>query len=368
MKILIAEDDPVSCHMLESMLDKWGYDKIVARNGVEAWQILQSKDSPKLAILDWMMPGMQGPEICRKVRKSPDSQMIYIIMLTVRDRTEDIILGLQAGADDYIIKPFNHEELQARVQAGARIIELHRVKNELISIVSHELRNPLTSILNSLSLLANGDAGELPEQAKKMINIVYRNSERLLRITNDILDIRKIESGKMEFRYKPIELMPLVEQAIEANRAYAESQKVKLTLKNIVPGLKVNVDSDRLIQVLTNLLSNAAKFSKPDDKVIISFTRQNDTVRVSVTDHGSGIPEEFHRHIFKEFAQANSSDMQQKSGTGLGLSIAKSIIEEMGGQIGFETEINVGTTFYFDLPEYHSLMPEANPQREKATK
>lgn len=361
MRILIAEDDPVSCRVLEAMLVKWGYDTVTARNGIEAWQILQSKDAPRLVILDWMMPGMNGPEICQNARELPDSQVTYIILLTARDRREDIIAGLQAGADDYVTKPFDREELRARLQVGARILELHRVKNELISIVSHELKSPLTSILNSLSLLANGETGRLPEQARKMVEIAYRNSERLLRMANDMLDIRKIESGKMEFYYQPLEMALPVKQAMEANSAYAKLFKVKFVLKDTSSGIRVNIDNDRMIRVLTNLLSNAVKFSPPNDTVVVSISRHNDSARVSITDHGPGIPEEFRHRIFQKFAQAHSSDERQKGGTGLGLSIARSLVEAMGGQIGFETEVDTGTTFYFDLPEYHALPPAENP-------
>lgn len=124
MRILIAEDDRVSRRVLEATLTKWGYDVIVTCDGDEAWQELRSKDAPKLAILDWMMPEIDGVEVCRKVRETPHSQPTYIILLTARGRKEDIVAGLQAGADDYVTKPFDREELRARVQVGVRIVEL----------------------------------------------------------------------------------------------------------------------------------------------------------------------------------------------------------------------------------------------------
>lgn len=235
-------------------------------------------------------------------------------------------------------------------------IMLDRMKDEFISTVSHELRTPLTSIFGSMELIASGAAGKIPQQTKKLIDIAYNNSERLVRLVNDILDIQKIESGKMDFDIKPWGLMLLVEQAIEANRAYAKLLGVEFVLKDQLPGVKVSVDGDRLIQVITNLLSNAAKFSPPNDVVVISVWRQDrdkdKAIRVAITDHGPGIPEEFRSRIFQKFIQADASDARQKSGTGLGLSISKSIIEKLGGQINFETEPNVKTTFYFDLPEW----------------
>jgi PAS domain S-box-containing protein len=233
--------------------------------------------------------------------------------------------------------------------------EIDRMKSEIISIVSHELRSPLTSILTALTLVADGETGDLPEEAKRMIDIAHRNSERLLRLINDMLDLKKIESGKMEFHLQPLELTSLVEQAVETNHAYAQQFGVRLALEGDLPEAMVNADSDRLMQVLTNLLSNAARYSPPSEAVDVSISRHNGAVRIAVTDHGPGIPEEFRSRIFEQFAQAQSPGARKKGGSGLGLSIAKAIVERMGGQIGFETEVDVGTTFYFDLPEYHPL-------------
>ena len=232
-------------------------------------------------------------------------------------------------------------------------LKVERMKNEFISTVSHELRTPLTSILGSLGLVTNGVAGEIPPSAKALLDIAHKNSERLVRLINDILDIEKIESGKMTFNLQPLELMPLLEQAIAANQAYGEQYKVKFILENTLVGVKVNADGDCLMQVLTNLLSNAAKFSPPDDTVVISVARHDRAIQVAITDRGSGIPEEFRSRVFQKFAQADSSATRQKGGTGLGLSITKAIVEKHNGQINFVTETNVGTTFYFYLPEWY---------------
>jgi|GEM_PF-2689797 len=232
--------------------------------------------------------------------------------------------------------------------------KIENLKNEFVSMVSHELRTPLTSVRGSLSLIAGGIVGELPSQAKELIEIALKNSERLIFLINDILDIEKIASGKMVFELQPLSLIALIEQAITANLPYSEQFGVKfeLTFTAATKGVQVYVDSDRLMQVLSNLLSNAAKFSPPDGTVTISVSHHDRWIRVSVTDCGPGIPEEFRDRIFQKFAQADSSAARQKGGTGLGLSISKAIIEKLGGHIGFTTDTDVGTTFYFDLSEY----------------
>lgn len=228
--------------------------------------------------------------------------------------------------------------------------KMDRLKSEFVSTVSHELRTPLASIRGSLGLVAGGVAGELPAQAKALIDIAYSNTERLLTMINDILDIEKIQSGKIDFDLKPQPLSPLVEQAISANKGYAERHNVTFTLVEGLPGVRVNVDGERLMQVMSNLLSNAAKFSHANGKVEIVVTQDNQRVRIAVVDHGVGVPDDFRGHIFDKFTQADSSDTRHKDGTGLGLNITKSIVEMMQGEIGFDSKPGVGTTFYFTLP------------------
>jgi PAS domain S-box-containing protein len=231
--------------------------------------------------------------------------------------------------------------------------QVGRMKNEFIATVSHELRTPLTSIRGALGLIVGGVAGELPAQMRMMVEIAHKNSERLLRLINDILDSEKIESGTLIFDLQPQALTPLVEQAIEANRAYGAPFGVTFVLERTLPGSMVNVDGERLLQVFANLLSNAAKFSPPGGTVSIWVWRRDGAIRVAIRDHGPGVPTAFQARMFQKFAQADSSDTRQKGGTGLGLSIAKAIVEKLGGQIGFETASDVGTTFYIDLPEWH---------------
>ncbi|MFO7892185.1 MAG: PAS domain S-box protein [Longimicrobiales bacterium] len=229
--------------------------------------------------------------------------------------------------------------------------EIERLKNEFVSTVSHELRTPLTSIRGSLGLVAGGAAGELPERAAELVRIAARNSERLILLINDILDMEKIESGKLEFSATPQPIMPLVEQAVEANEAFAAEHEAAIVVtENVAADVKVNVDENRMQQALTNLISNAAKFTDEGTEVELAVGMENGSVRIAVTDHGPGISEEFRDRIFERFSQADSSDQRKKGGTGLGLSITRALVERMGGRIWFDTETGVGTTFTIQLP------------------
>lgn len=235
--------------------------------------------------------------------------------------------------------------------------KVERMKNEFVSTVSHELRTPLTSIMGSLGLLAGGVSGEITGQAKTLVDIARKNGERLVRLINDILDIEKIESGSMHFNLQPLELQHLVEQAVAANHAYAEQLGVFFTVAAPMPGVQARVDADALMQVMTNLMSNAAKFSPAGAAVELRLARHGAMIRLSVTDHGPGIPDAFRAKIFGKFSQADASDSRQKGGTGLGLAISKAIVEKMGGSIGFVTREGEGTTFHVDLPEWIEPVP-----------
>jgi PAS domain S-box-containing protein len=228
--------------------------------------------------------------------------------------------------------------------------EIEQLKTGFVSTVSHELRTPLTSISGSLGLLAGGIAGALPAKAARLIDIAKLNCERLVRLINDILDLERAESGRLELRLAAQRLKPIVRHAIEANRAYAQTFGASIELAADSDDASVLVDRDRVIQVLTNILSNAAKFSPRGAVVAVAIRAEFDSVRVSVHDRGPGIAAEFRSRIFQRFAQADSSDSRAKGGTGLGLSIAKTIMERLGGSIGFDSVPGEGTTFYVTLP------------------
>lgn len=227
--------------------------------------------------------------------------------------------------------------------------EVERMKSEFVSTISHELRTPLTSIAGSLTLISGGAAGEVPQKIARLVGIARQNSERLIRLINDILDLEKAEAGKLEFQFSVRSIRAEVASVAEFNRGFAQSLGVAIDLED-GDDADVFIDSDRLTQVFTNLISNAAKFSPPGGTVRIRINREDPGIRVTVSDNGPGIPAEFCARIFQKFAQADASDSRAKSGTGLGLSIAKTITEKLGGKIGFDTAPGKGTSFYIILP------------------
>lgn len=242
---------------------------------------------------------------------------------------------------------------------------IERMKNEFISTVSHELRTPLTSIRGSLGLLLANSIDKMSEKGHHLVEIAYKNCERLIFLINDILDLEKIESGQTRLDFQWVSLKTFVAQAVELNRQYSEKYQVHFILKEPIQDVSIYVDINRLMQVMTNLMSNAAKFSQPGGEVAISTHESGNYIRVCVTDHGCGVPDEFRSRIFGKFAQSDSSSSKQKSGAGLGLHISKAIITLFAGTIGFESEVNKGSTFFFDLPKVPPPEIDTTPKTEQ---
>lgn len=236
------------------------------------------------------------------------------------------------------------------VQDVTERVQLQQLKDEFISTVSHELRTPLTSIKGALGLLNSGTLGEAPQSMSQLLQVAHSNSERLSQLINDLLDIEKLVAGKMRFDLHAVEVNAELEYALHNLQPYANQYSVELQLQPITPELSITADKFRLQQVITNLVSNAIKFSGKNSIVKVAATRQADQIRIEIQDSGIGIASEFQPRIFERFAQADGSSSRQSGGTGLGLAICKELVEQMGGSIGFSSVLYQGAVFFFMLP------------------
>jgi PAS domain S-box-containing protein len=260
-----------------------------------------------------------------------------------REIPVEVRMGLINNNALQLVSVFLHDISERR--------QMERLKSEFISTASHELRTPLTAIYASLDMLQSGMAGELPPDAMELLEVSHKSAQRLVRLVNDVLDVEKIESGGMSYQFVVQPLLPLVQQAIEATQTFADEYKVHIDLVAMPGRDLVTVDADRIVQVVVNLLSNAAKFSPASGAaVMVCLAPRDGVVRLSVTDTGPGIPLEFQDRVFQRFAQADSSDRRQRGGTGLGLNICKSILVAHHGTIDFVSFPGKGSEFYFDLP------------------
>ena len=243
------------------------------------------------------------------------------------------------------------EEKQSEeiVKSNIRLEGEIAAKNEYISILGHELRTPLTAIYGSLSLL--NKQSDLLEKVHELVSIAFRNTERLLHVINEVLDVTKIQSGRIKIELAPISISPLIEEAISFSKPFAEQLDVQLVFTPPTFDITILADYDRLIQVMMNILSNAIKFSPQHAKIIITVELMESVLRVAVQDFGKGIPLTFHERIFTPFSQS-SSRARVAGGSGLGLYICKLIMEQLHGKIDYTTKENEGTTFFVEIPIY----------------
>jgi PAS domain S-box-containing protein len=231
------------------------------------------------------------------------------------------------------------------------ITERKQLENEFISIVSHELRTPMTSLLGSLDLLKSGQLGNLSDRGQQILDIAVNNTERLVRLVNDILDLERMKSGKITMYKLECSASDLITQATEIMRSMAE--KARITLQLELVSARLWADPDRILQTLTNLLSNAIKFSEPDTTIWLRAYLKQNRLQIEISDRGRGIPSDKLNSIFDRFQQVDASDSRQKGGTGLGLAICRQIVEQHDGKIWVESVLGEGSTFYIDLPLFN---------------
>jgi len=225
----------------------------------------------------------------------------------------------------------------------------YKMQSQFVSIVSHELRTPLTSIKGSLGLIKSGGLGETTPKIDSVVAIAYKNSNRLAVLIDDLLDVQKFESGKMNFKLKPVDLAQLIQEAAEANESLGSTMDVTFKTFGLEKPVFVNADHDRMMQVMANILSNAVKFSKHGGLVEITLKEQNDKACIYVKDYGEGIPESSKDLVFGQFTQVDSTIQRKTGGTGLGMYITKNILDGHNGTIDFTSVLGEGTTFIIEL-------------------
>lgn len=304
-------------------------------------------DSPERLVADARLSDLFEADVCsaldaetigqtgaaqREIRKQSDDGVVTWYEITARSMVWQGVDAVQCSLSNITERK-----------------EVEQLKNEFVSIVSHELRTPLTSVTGSLGLIQSGALGALPSKVEPLIKIAHSNTQRLVALVNDILDVEKIEAGHMDFHLEPVDATELAAQALSENVFYGAKFGVTFELQPEVTDAQVSADKDRLLQLLANLLSNAAKFSPEGGRVVLKLSDHDSAVRFSIIDEGAGIPASKLDTIFEKFKQADSSDSRAKTGTGLGLAICQSIAENHDSKIHVSSQVGKGSVFYFDL-------------------
>lgn len=367
MKILIAEDDLVSRRILEKNLKDFGHNVVVTTNGEEALEKYRT-EKITLAVIDWIMPELDGVELCSRIRQFEeksekgieDTEYCYIIMLTVKSEVEDIVEGINAGADDFISKPVDVKELEVRINAGIRIVKLknqlleankklsdaNKMKSEFVSIVSHDLGTPLTVMRGYTKLLLDSTLGEISDKQRKALDAVQINIDHLTALRKDILDVSRIDLGDMVLEKTDVYMGELIDASLANLKPLAVEKGQSIGI-DVEKDLVVWADRNKIYQVIINYVSNAIKYTQQGGNITIAARSSADGIHTSVKDDGRGIPKGEEKNVFKRFYRVGK---KEKDSTGLGLAIVKEIVEAHAGRVWCESEPDQGSTFHFTIP------------------
>jgi signal transduction histidine kinase len=347
--------------LLEAVLWPQGFDVVSAGDGTSALAILAQRPVDTV-LLDVMMPGLDGFEVCRRIKAEPATAYVPVILVTaLRDR-EDRLRGIAAGATDFVSKPIDADELALRVRNAVGVKRLHdnlrekmaaleqleQQRDSLVHMVVHDMRSPLTGLLGMLQLLDNGARKVLDDRQRHYMDSAGKAGRAIRVMIENLLAVSKLEQGQLKPSYAPHDLCVVVRSGIDMLGAASEGRRVLLEAPSVEAA--VECDGELIERVVTNLVSNALKFTPKEQPVCVSVSQTPTHVRVSVIDSGPGIPREFHAKVFEKFGQVEMRRQSSLHATGLGLTFCKLAVEVHGGTIGLDSAPGSGSTFWFELP------------------
>ncbi len=378
-RILVVDDNEDLVEMLSAVLSLEGYDPIPAYNGEDAISAMK-EHNPQLVLLDRALPDYDGIEVCARMKEVDPTGFLPVIMVTAKAHRDDKLAGLAQGVDDYITKPFDMDELVAKVrvmlrikltedklrqrteelaklheaerQMVARLTELDQLKSQFIATASHELRTPLSVIKGFTNLLTRRDdfGFDRPTEVQ-YLHLIDSQVNALTSLVDDMLSASRIESGRVRLQRERVELLPMVKRQLATFTISAAERKIEIVLERADPSV-VYADAQHAEQIFVNLVSNAIKYSYDGATVRINLVDGPDYVTISVQDEGVGIPANQMDQLFSKFTRLDNPRSVEAGGTGLGLFIARNWVEANGGRIWAESTEGVGSTFTFTVPRF----------------
>lgn len=420
-RVLIAEDSPTQALKLQMILEEKGYEVLLGKNGREALELVNTENPPDLVISDIVMPEMDGYEFCSQLKQNKETKDIPVILLTQLSNPEDVIKGLQSGADNFISKPYSDDFLFERIndillnkemrrrspnldiameiyfggqkyklnsdrlqildlllstyynainknreleEKNDELKQLHNElksnniqlkklndeKNQLLGIAAHDLRSPLANISSYIDLIEYSIDENTFDDQEEMFSTIKTMLDHMLKLISDVLNYSKVESGKLNLEKEPANLIKFLNQAIKLNNILGSSKNITIQPLYSMEEIIIEADFKKLKQVMDNLLSNAFKYSNRETTVQVDVKILEKEVQISVTDQGQGIPKKELNKLFHPFSTTSVKTTEGEQSTGLGLVSAKKIVETHGGRIWVESEVGLGSIFYFTLP------------------
>ncbi len=362
--LLVVDDDAMNRDVLSRRLERQGHRVFTASSGAMALQLMQEK-AFEVVLLDIMMPDMDGYEVLGHLKADERLRHVPVIMISAIDEVQSVVRCIEAGAEDYLAKPFDPTLLKARIGASLekkrgrdresvlyeqlqtnykRLEEVEKLRDDMRNMIVHDLRTPLTSVIVGVEML--GSHGDLSESQRDMIAIAAGGGKTLLGMINDLLDVEKMESGTSQLRYEPLSAATLIAAAVEQVGSLAEMEGTALVIE-LRGDLLFAGDENMLSRTLVNLIANAIKFTHAGTVTISAARDGAANIRFAIRDTGAGIPPEAFERIFEKFGQLDAGN---RVGTGLGLAFCKLAVEAHGGRIEVESTIGAGSTFSFTVP------------------
>ncbi|PKK89537.1 MAG: hypothetical protein CVV64_14105 [Candidatus Wallbacteria bacterium HGW-Wallbacteria-1] len=368
ISILVVDDTPGNLKILSGMLQAWGFRVQAAKSGELALKLALNQP-PHMVLLDIDMPDMNGYEVCSRMKQSHALKEVPVIFISALTETMDKVRAFSCGGIDYITKPFQPDEVRVRVSTHLKIQDQKRQLNEnykklkkmenlrdnLVHMIAHDMRSPLTCIVSSLQLFEMQVGNKINSSEKEDLARAIQSSIKLNEMISSMLDLSRMENNEMPVKISDFRIDDIIEQAIDS--MMIPRQRLNLQYKLQSRPFQVVCDHELTRRVIINLLSNARKHSSEDQSITIDTIMGADgNIVLCVRDSGPGIPEEFHQHIFTKFGQIETRPRNSAYSTGLGLAFCKMAVEIQGGQIGVESRINEGSTFWFTLPAAEKMM------------
>jgi len=355
-KILAVDDNTTNLEIFEELLED-EFNLVTACSGEEALEIAE-RFQPDLILLDIMMPGIDGYEVCRRLRKNPSLKYTEVIMVTAKALTTERLEGYDVGADDYVTKPFDGDELLAKIRAFLhlkKIEEMEQIEEDFSETVTHEMRTPMTIAKNIISNAQEDTFGEISPKLSKQLNIVNDEMDRIARIISDFFDITRIETGDMELDETEFDITSLIFEIIEEFKNKATEKRIAIDTDIQFNGVLIWGDRKKIMQVMRHLVDNAVKFIDEEGTICIRVCDIGDKIRIDVEDDGPGINTEETNAIFSKFVQKINKVGPGQHGTGLGLAVSKGIVELHDGIIRAENKPEGGAIFSVEIPKQASL-------------
>jgi len=366
--VLVVDDTPANLQLLSGMLKERGYQVRPVPNGALALRAAESQ-TPDAILLDVTMPDMDGYEVCRRLKQNPQLRDVPVLFISALSEPLDKVRAFQVGGVDYVTKPFQIDEVQARIDTHVRLRrmrleleeknrtiaasyeqlrELEQMRDTLSNMIAHDMRSPLSGVLAALHFVVEDCAAVLPPQSARDLKQANDSLRVVVRMICDLVDVSRLEASELPIERTRCKLAQLADRAVESLGGHWRERTIQLEgVDTIAP---LSCDAELIRRVLVNLLDNALKFTPAGGTVRLRAREQDGTTRVEVVDDGAGIPAEAHALIFEKFAQAKLEPVQRRHASGLGLAFCKLAIEAHGGAIGVISEPGHGSTFWFTLP------------------